>query len=881
MNSMSKCLSFDQLIDEYSSEENYKELIKNLQLIINKAKQKYSEIVQWGAKTGQTYFEHANNGVYIILQMQDYFFGDTVHNDRAMLLLKLHILSYIVHDLNKIIDDKEKKSEDIWTQSTLIGELEKINDDKCIDFFLPDWKSHINDMISLIRGHDHTWKNGECLFSDVIPSYNPDYSVTLTKHELQRGCKIMLFTDIIDLIHSPSAKKIGMHVKSKDGKWYDKDGNPNMRFIDYGMLLERLRVLLSDLCGDEMVMDTVQVTMFASSFTNIMMNTVLSTLSSKWKIHPLKVFTNGAIVFGSRKSFDKAKSAMQSLKEDIGKSFIENIENLFDGKYENLITLTGQGIKFDEFIFKQPNNIAKIEKIFRYTFQEKKIGGLSFDHSDNDKANKSSRWKNRLSIKKYLDSETLSNPIFNKWKLNIDKWDRADENLRNLMKDEELWKVGRMVHTCYVSYRRIVEISTNSVPKNVADIMKTILEKLGILEDLKDVYNKGDGNFYAYDGGISMITGDLLVNKYKRDSDYVLQCIIDILKDATLKYPIKDNWIPDPIMLMDRYIKLFSIPQSSANLIQHNESENKEVCCVCGQRLKEAEEWKAQFVSDGFPVQKFSNFLDAGKKKEPKRVVCSPCKFRFYVEKMLPIIAPKNIYYPIFYYRNGIPYYHVQCIQSELNSERKELLEKGKKAFRSIDNKSYIDISKYHSKVNITERDGYGYLLPNFILEICGSIPMRWIDDNSRQSEMFFDLMQNVLEMSYQLNIPATVTKVRNECESLIIDPQVMMYVQDTPQIYRWCISEKMNENQTHIVREILYLVTKISWDVFPTEGKSGLRKSPLTWYVKLFTSITRGKLEAINCIMQEKRENAYMLNVEKYLSRIYELQSQIGDIKK
>src|SRR5581483_9285785 len=56
-------------------------------------------------------------------------------------------------------------------------------------------------------------------------------------------------------------------------------------------------------------------------------------------------------------------------------------------------------------------------------------------------------------------------------------------------------------------------------------------------------------------------------------------------------------------------------------------------CCYCGSALK-AEEWMAIQVPPSIGVQSFSNRLEAGSLRDPKRNVCGICRTQFIVEKL-------------------------------------------------------------------------------------------------------------------------------------------------------------------------------------------------------------------------------------------------------
>lgn len=64
-----------------------------------------------------------------------------------------------------------------------------------------------------------------------------------------------------------------------------------------------------------------------------------------------------------------------------------------------------------------------------------------------------------------------------------------------------------------------------------------------------------------------------------------------------------------------------------------NAKQKHEQCCHCGSPLK-ADEWMAAQVPPNIGVQSFSNRLEGGSSREPKRNVCDVCRTQFILEKL-------------------------------------------------------------------------------------------------------------------------------------------------------------------------------------------------------------------------------------------------------
>ena len=69
------------------------------------------------------------------------------------------------------------------------------------------------------------------------------------------------------------------------------------------------------------------------------------------------------------------------------------------------------------------------------------------------------------------------------------------------------------------------------------------------------------------------------------------------------------------------------------NLRQYASKRQYEQCCNCGTALK-ASEWMAAQVPTSIGVQSFSNRLEGGSSRDPKRNVCAVCRAQYILEKL-------------------------------------------------------------------------------------------------------------------------------------------------------------------------------------------------------------------------------------------------------
>ncbi len=113
--------------------------------VANKGLRKYQKTIQWGGHNGQSLYAHAISGVFIILSLEKILKQDGVTDTE----LKLLVIAFCIHDLNKNYHDKAKHYADIAITENVAKEIEAIG----FDNFLEDWHDYLEDITELIRGH--------------------------------------------------------------------------------------------------------------------------------------------------------------------------------------------------------------------------------------------------------------------------------------------------------------------------------------------------------------------------------------------------------------------------------------------------------------------------------------------------------------------------------------------------------------------------------------------------------------------------------------------------------------------------------------------------------------------------------------------------------
>src|SRR5258706_1409223 len=114
-------------------------------------------------------------------------------------------------------------------------------------------------------------------------------------------------------------------------------------------------------------------------------------------------------------------------------------------------------------------------------------------------------------------------------------------------------------------------------------------------------------------------------------------------QEESLGEPIETGYLADYLKInLEIWDSLKSEPALSKpllttdfgdNLRQYASKRQYEQCCYCGTALK-ASEWMSAQVPSNIGVQNFSNRLEGGSSRDPKRNVCPVCRAQFILEKL-------------------------------------------------------------------------------------------------------------------------------------------------------------------------------------------------------------------------------------------------------
>lgn len=774
----------------------YTNTITILNDILASVRDRYG-FMQYGAKTGESYYEHAIKGIDHIIALRHYFFGNVVEHDETTLdFFKMTILAYLIHDLNKQewVKKSKLKYNEKWSSETARKEIEIINnlsDKQLISEFFPKWDEYIDEIRQMIIGHDEqeSMPRGDILL----------YDYKIADELLEKGWNILKMVDKLDLIRSIKRREIFIGV--------DVNGNEQVMRMNQSKKIKEIFELFSSITGYAIIPLVLGMSLRWSKLGNIMMNATLKTLSHR-NIYPLALCNDGAILFAresdiidlfddvSQRVFNSDK--VDEIKNEIGTVFIDRIKEIMMNDWRCLYDIKSNGINFTRYTLQKPNIEGKVKKALELMLEEIKPIPVS---SRQDRIKK---FKTNFS-ESALQTELLSAYIDDK------------EKCTEFTENDDVWRLARLIETIFYNVTtQICDIKSSER----ADYMKEYLESLEIFEDLKNIYDQPKNSkrlYFLYNYYFFPIVADVLVEKGK-DVDEINKLIITYLLS---KLDTADNLeaFPESRFFVNNMIQLFHFPVSPTALLQDQTDKDDIICSVCGKRIKstglskkDKELYKlwAEYTRNDIKAEASSNTLLAGSGK-PERWICPMCKWQFYMDYALSDNRGGNdVIHITFYLNNAYPSNIVDSIQEELKY-RTETDEKGRelKTF-TFDFKSNGHLIDKGISPIPTKRELYtGFEWLKYKEVVAGSIPLGYLVSGKakkrkrNESEKYLEVLMNALGIAIYSNMKVSVSLSPNPYITKFGISDAILY--DVP----ICIKRMLNGKDS-LTKEELIIVWKL-----------------------------------------------------------------------
>jgi CRISPR-associated protein Csc3 len=594
-------------------------LAEYIECVANKHLLRYKYIVQYGSKEGESVWTHIMNLVTTIEKLRPLFH---LNSDEMRCLL----LALTIHDLNKI--DPYSKSPNgrdasyvnAASKEHIVQELDKLD---ATNFF-SNWRNYQFDIIYLAHAHQEG-----SMVETVLNQHEID-QCRLDMDRLEGPLKfLMKAADVSDNSHSGDyAQRHERHIRDKlrdhVNSALNADAYPR-RYRFVGHHLAEQRGLMTNVMHNEIVA--------------YMLETYGKEACIDLLYHP-----EGVDYLLDRKiPFTWAPETQQAVAERIGQRFAK----LQFDQLAQFIKATPSGISVDDAAMQSGASIEVIFGIIANVVARKQYR-IEWREERNRLV--------RSDLVDVLSDEKVSDNVKEQIKVLL-----QEANL--VPGDEVVLKRGEFV-TAYRNFLKDHRADQLKAVKQDAWSRVTRLFQLPEASDalyaLVDPYRRG--YFLARDlpvRDVEVMVFDALedmqqleaqaakaqeTRKSKKAQPEETVEVSPEAEEASLPAAFDTAYIVD---YLERHLEVWdSLADTSAHTRPMQAIDFAETlrryadarqlhkqCCYCGSALK-ANEWMAIQVPPNIGVQSFSNRLEAGSNRDPKRNVCDICRTQFILEKL-------------------------------------------------------------------------------------------------------------------------------------------------------------------------------------------------------------------------------------------------------
>ncbi len=559
--------------------------------IMNGKLREYQEIIQWGAKAGQSLYLHILNGICVLERLRPILNLEDIE-------VQVLFSAFSVHDLNKLSQfQNEKRSFNYLANaknvSVVLTNLE-------IESFFPKWQDYLKDIEVLVRAHSryhHTYDETLDL------NYDP-YSLERDRL-LKYLVPIIRAMDVIDL-----SKTLEERAKKQD---FLKEINNLFDDIKYKFVYHKV----SEQRG---------------IFTNLLHNEVVKYLKKEKDLLPLLYYPDGVAYLVDQ---DRDIHITPDEITMFGNCVVNKIEKIISDEFRKFIISGNQGIKVDEKCFSLGASFDKIWNEVRNKINRKKY---NVDNMNTKCLERLEKVRDKLSGAEQMPD--VADVELQDAQLSLFKHQNLiDEILSNedvylLPPNEDAIRLGEMVRTYYIFLNK-------HSSKKLADAWEHIYNLLRLPSGTEDPTCRQRYAIFdiLYDRGY--IIGRDLYNA-NQDFDEIYELIVhdgsQILADlqSKLETPQSEGEFGILVDYVHKYVDFDFAVNRGCNFATHLKryvKDNHVQCSTCGSEF-DTGIWKTADVSANIKVQQFSNRLEGGASSEPKRRVCSVCRIQYMLDKL-------------------------------------------------------------------------------------------------------------------------------------------------------------------------------------------------------------------------------------------------------
>ena len=614
--------------------------------IANKKLRDYQEIIQYGAKAGESLYLHVTNGIFVLERLRPIL-------DLDDLEVQLLFSAFSVHDLNKLqeFQDKKRSFNYLANAKNISAVLTNLE----MERFFPEWHDYLKDIKVLVRAHSrHYHTYDETLDLDYDPYLHDKDRL------LNYLVPIIRAMDVIDL-----SKTLEEQAKKVDFlRELNQILDVQYQFV-YHKVSEQRGIL-----------------------TNLIHNEIAKYLEAKRYLLPLLYYPYGVAYL-----VDRNRDIQITADEitTLGNRVVNHIESRTSGEFRKFIQGSPAGIKVDKKCLALGLSFEQIWNEVRNIISERKYAAKVDDMND--------RCRRRLQdAREKLEGTQPSkkNPNPAAQVALIDEILAEDAHL--LPPDDAAVRIGELVRTYYIFLNKHFSQTIPDAWKYIYDLLELSVEiedptcrpRYTIFNALsdrgyiigRDLYNNGKDFDETYE--LIVYDGTSIMETARPASEF------GVLADYVHKYV-------DFSFAADRGRNF------ATNLERYVEG-NHVQCSTCGAEF-ETDEWMKPDVPANIKVQYFSNRLEGGTSREPKRRVCSICRTQYMLDKICYNVGGSTAtffihLYPISFFTDVFIRAFQRAQENFSNPDFPSVFLKTDDALRTYREKTQLELKFSWTKIN-------------------------------------------------------------------------------------------------------------------------------------------------------------------------------------
>ena len=734
--------------------QNYMDKIANRKL------RACQEIIQYGAKAGESLYLHILNGICVLERLRPILNLDDIE-------VQVLFSAFSVHDLNKLNQFQDEKR-----SFNYLANPENIRDvltELEIEHFFPEWQDYLKDIEVLVRAHSRFHNTyGEALDQNYDP-----YS--LDKDRLLNDLvPIIRAIDVIDL-----SKTLEEQAKKRD------------------FLLE-----INSVCDIQYKFVYHKVSEQRGILTNLIHNEIVRCLESEKDLMPLLYYPDGVAYLVDR---DRDVHITTDEIAGIGNAVVRNIESKTRREFIKFIQGSPAGIKVDGKCIALKVSFAEIWNEVRNIISERKyVANAKVDTMNAKCRERLEGIRDKLgepnpNVVEHQDGQpSLFNPEGTAAQPTL-LGGILDAETYLLPPDDDAIRIGELVRTYYIFLNkhfskgvadawlhiyRLLEL-----PLNAEDT--TYRERYALFNALwdrgyiigRDLYNAGRGFDEIYE--LIVQDGTQFLETLETESEFGL------LADYVLKY-VDFNFVADRDRGFDTNLKRY---------VKNNHAQ----CSTCGSEF-DTTLWMKPDVPANIKVQQFSNRLEGGSSREPKRRVCSICRTQYMLDKLCYNVGGGTAtffihLYPISFFTDVFIRAFQRAQQNFEHPDFPSVFLKTDDVLRNYQEKTQLELTFSPTKVN-------GNPLPKFFEAIGNilTIPVNTPGNNHTENILF--AIENALLYQRFLGCRAVLTD--SSIPLFSVDEFSHLFVDHIPSAFQgWLSDNNLNSDMTQqVFQQLLKLHT-------------------------------------------------------------------------